>query len=160
MEKRNHKRCIRLRSCGKTSWLPVCSGKCGNSFRKRESHVENGGRFFRSDELDADYPGKPRICRADGRSRLFPGDRRGEQKAGKIQDPYRCQSLAQWRYHHTLPANQTACGGRTKKMFLALYRRRDGRPLLFANQNAESGRVFLGTYQSSFSSFSVPSRNP
>ncbi len=47
-----------------------------------------------------------------------------------------------------------------KKMFLALYRRRDGRPLLFANQNAESGRVFLGTYQSSFSSFSVPSRNP
>ena len=47
-----------------------------------------------------------------------------------------------------------------KKMFLALYRRRDGRPLLFANQNAESGRVFLGTYQSNFSSFSVPSRNP
>ena len=46
-----------------------------------------------------------------------------------------------------------------KKMFLALYRRRDGRPLLFANQNVESGRVFLGTYQSSFSSFSVPSRN-
>ncbi len=32
----------------------------------------------------------------------------------------------------------------SKKMFLALYRRRDGRPLLFANQNAESGRVFLG----------------
>lgn len=83
-----------------------------------------------------------------------------ENKSRKIQDPYRCQSLAQWRNHHTLPANQTACGGRTKKMFLALYRRRDGRPLLFANQNVESGRVFLGTYQSSFSSFSVPSRNP
>lgn len=47
-----------------------------------------------------------------------------------------------------------------KKMFLALYRRRDGRPILFANWNTESGRVFLGTYQSSFSSFSVPSRNP
>lgn len=160
MEKRNHKRCIRLRSCGKTSWLPVCSGKCGNSFRKRESHVENGGRFFRSDELDADYPGKPRICRADGRSRLFPGDRRGEQKAGK----YRIHTDARaWHSGDTtilcrqikLPAV-----AEPKKMFLALYRRRDGRPLLFANQNAESGRVFLGTYQSSFSSFSVPSRNP
>ena len=48
----------------------------------------------------------------------------------------------------------------SKKMFLALYRRRDGHPILFANRNTESGRVFLGTYQSSFSSFSVPSRNP
>lgn len=160
MEKGNHKRCVRLRSCGETSWLPVCSGKCGNSFRKRESHVENGGRFFRSDDLDADYPGKPRICRADGRSRLLSGDRRGEQKEGNISDPYRCQNLEQRRNHRALPANQAACGGRIKKMFLALYRRRDGRPLLFANQNAESGRVFLGTYQSSFSSFSVPSRNP
>lgn len=115
MEKRNHKRCVRLRSCGETSWLPVCSGKCGNSFRKRESHVENGGRFFRSDDLDADYPGKPRICRADGRSRLLSGDRRGEQKEGNISDPYRCQNLEQRRNHRALPANQAACGGRIKK---------------------------------------------
>ena len=97
------------------SYLNSTYGKCGNSFKKRESHVENGGRFFRSDELDADYPGKPRICRADGRSRLLPGDRRGEQKEGNISDPYRCQNLEQWRNHRALPTNQTACGGRTKK---------------------------------------------
>lgn len=47
-----------------------------------------------------------------------------------------------------------------KKLFLALYRRRDGRPIRFANRAAESGRVFLGTYQSSFSRSSVPSSKP
>ena len=76
---------------------------------------EKENRMWKMGEDSSGQMSLMRICRADGRSRLFPGDRRGEQKAGKIQDPYRCQSLAQWRYHHTLPANQTACGGRTKK---------------------------------------------
>ena len=45
-KKETIKRCVRLRSCGETSWLPVCSGKCGNSFRKRESHVEKWGKIL------------------------------------------------------------------------------------------------------------------
>lgn len=44
-----------------------------------------------------------------------------------------------------------------QRLFLALYRRRDQRPLLFANQKTESGRVLLGTYHISFSSSKVPS---
>ena len=43
-----------------------------------------------------------------------------------------------------------------QKLFLALYRRRDARPILFANQETESGRVFLGNYQNSLSSSSEP----
>ncbi len=43
-----------------------------------------------------------------------------------------------------------------QKLFLALYRRRDKRPILFANQAAESGRVFLGTYQTSFFNSNEP----
>ena len=44
-----------------------------------------------------------------------------------------------------------------QRLFLALYRRRDQRPILFANQETESGRVLLGTYHISFSSSKVPS---
>lgn len=44
-----------------------------------------------------------------------------------------------------------------QRLFLALYRRRDERPILFANRAMESGRVFLGTYQINFSSSRVPS---
>lgn len=43
-----------------------------------------------------------------------------------------------------------------QKLYLALYRRRDDRPILFANQKTESGRVFLGEYQTSLSSSSEP----
>ena len=43
-----------------------------------------------------------------------------------------------------------------QKLFLALYRRQDKRPILFANQADESGRVFLGTYQTSFFNSSEP----
>ena len=34
-----------------------------------------------------------------------------------------------------------------QKLFLALYRRRDKRPIRFANRAAEHGRVFLGTME-------------
>lgn len=43
-----------------------------------------------------------------------------------------------------------------QKLFFALYRRRDDRPIRFANQETESGSVFLGNYQTSLSSSSEP----
>lgn len=44
-----------------------------------------------------------------------------------------------------------------QRLFLALYRRRDQRPILFANEETESGCVLLGTYHMNFSSSKVPS---
>ena len=135
MESRNGRGRKRPGGNWKTSRLSVCCGRCGVCFGK--------GRT-------SDYTGKQRICRTDRRGRLLSGAGKKRNASEKIQiatDARLWKSGEKTTLCQKIKLPAELAEPEEQKLYLALYRRRDGRTISFANQGEKQGRPFLGIFK-------------